>query len=392
MMLPFEKSEYEARIKRSKDKMHELGLDVLLVFDPANMNYLTGYDGWSFYVPQLIVVAIDEPYPLWIGREMDAEGARLTTILPEENILGYPDHYVHHPDRHPLDFLAHQLKMRELDRHEMGVDMDSYYFTPNGYECLRRNLPRVTFIDINDLISAQRSIKSERELEYMRQAGRIMNRVMEVAYEVVKPGVRECDAVAEIKAAQIRGVPGEYGGDYPAIEPIVLTGNRTGAAHLTWTDQPFEANTVVILELAACRHRYHAPLARTIHLGQPPDDYLRLADTVIGGLNAALDALKPGTTCEEVELAWRESTQRNGVKKASRIGYSMGLNYPPDWGEHVMSLRRGEKKPIEAGMTFHVIPAIWQAARGVEISESVIVTETGCETLCSVPRAVHVKT
>ena len=390
-MLPFDESEYRLRIQRTKEKMREMGLDVFLVFDPANMNYLTGYDGWSFYVPQLVVVARDEEYPLWVGREQDAEGARITTLLPDENIIGYPDHYVHHPDRHPFDFLCHQLKMRELDFREIGVDMDSYYVTPSGFECLHRNLPRATFVNVQVVISALRAVKSEAEIAYMRQAGRIMNRVMEVARDAVRPGVRECDAAGEIRQAQVQGLPGECGGDYPAIEPIILSGQRTAAAHLPWTDKPFEHDTVVILELAACRYRYHAPLARTVYLGNPPGEYLKLADTVIGGLHAALDTLKPGATCEEVEFAWSDYVGRYGVKKTSRIGYSMGLNYPPDWGEHILSLRRGDKTRIEPGMAFHVIPGIWQAGRGIEISESVIVTENGCEPLCQVPRELLVK-
>lgn len=389
-MLPFDVSEYKQRIENTKAKMRDQGLEVFLVFDPANMNYLTGYDGWSFYVPQLIIVALHEELPIWLGREQDANGARITTFLPEDNIVGYPDHYLHHADRHPLDYLAHILKLRQLDKREIGLDMDSYYFSPAGYECLRRNLPRATFIDVNSLISRLRAVKSPQELTYMRQAGKILERVMEVAMDVVSPGARQCDAVAEITAAQIHGLP-EYGGDYPAIQPLLPTGKNSSTPHLTWTDQPFREGEEVILELAACRHRYHAPLARTMFLGQPRPDYEKLADTVIEGLDAALAAIKPGATCEEVEFAWRDTVAKKGVVKHSRIGYSMGLNYPPDWGEHVMSLRPGDKSVIESNMTFHVIPGIWQHGQGIEISESLIVTEEGWEPLTHVPRQLRIK-
>ena len=71
-MLPFQRSEYEQRLQRTKSRMEREGIDILLSTDPANMNYLTGYDGWSFYVPQLVVVAIDEAIPYWIGRGIDA--------------------------------------------------------------------------------------------------------------------------------------------------------------------------------------------------------------------------------------------------------------------------------------------------------------------------------
>ena len=77
-MLPFETSEYRERIRQAKTRMAQQGLDTLLVADPANMNYLTGYDGWSFYTPQLVIVAQDRDEPICITRLMDANGAKLT--------------------------------------------------------------------------------------------------------------------------------------------------------------------------------------------------------------------------------------------------------------------------------------------------------------------------
>ena len=87
----FKTEEYLSRIQKTKIRMNEAGIEILVVSDPANMNYLTGYDGWSFYVPQVVVVAIDEKEPVWIGREMDANGAKFTTFLSHDHIFGYPD-------------------------------------------------------------------------------------------------------------------------------------------------------------------------------------------------------------------------------------------------------------------------------------------------------------
>src|SRR5713226_10455839 len=105
-MLPFEKSEYLARIERTQRSMAKQGIDILVVADPANMNYLTGYDGWSFYTPQLVIVAQDRDEPICITRLMDANGAKLTTFLDHANIVGYPDHYVQSTERHPMDYVA----------------------------------------------------------------------------------------------------------------------------------------------------------------------------------------------------------------------------------------------------------------------------------------------
>jgi ectoine hydrolase len=104
-----------------------------------------------------------------------------------------------------------------------------------------------------------------------------------------------------------------------------------------------------------------------------------------------LDAVRPGTTAEAVEGAWRKVIQRYGLKKESRIGYSIGVAYPPDWGEHTISLRPGDKTVLEPGNVVHSILGMWMDGWGIEISETILVTETGNETLTKFPREIHVK-
>ncbi len=390
-MALFETGEYLRRIASTKQRMEAQGIEVLIVSDPANMNYLTGYDGWSFYVPQVVVVSLDAGEPVWIGRGMDANGARHTTFLSEESIVGYPDRYVHSPAQHPMDFVADVLRGRGWDTKAVGVEMDAYYFSARAFAALRKNLPKATIKDANLLVSWVRIVKAPQEIEYMRQAGKIVERVMNTALDAVAPGVRECDAVAEVYRTQIRGTEA-CGGDYPAIVPMMPAGEKTSTPHLTWTDEPYGTEIAVNLELAGCRHRYHSPLARTVYLGsRPPRKLTETAEIVVEGLHAALDAVRPGVRCEEVELAWRRVISRAGLEKESRIGYSMGLNYPPDWGEHTASLRPGDTTVLEPNMTFHMILGMWMEDWGFECSESFRVTETGHETFADVPRKLFVK-
>jgi len=206
----------------------------------------------------------------------------------------------------------------------------------------------------------------------------------------VAPGVRQCDAVGKIYQAQICGIE-ESGGYYPAIAPLLPSGPGTNTPHLTWTDDPFRADETTILELAACRYRYHVPMARTLHLGKPPKRLQETSQIVIEGIENALSAAKPGALCEEVELAWQRTIQKHGIVKESRIGYSVGLNYPPDWGEHTMSLRPGNKTEIQPNMCFHLIPGIWMDDWGVEISECFRVTSEGAQPFCNFPRQLFVK-
>jgi Xaa-Pro aminopeptidase len=268
--------------------------------------------------------------------------------------------------------------------------MDSFYFTAAAFEALRRHLPDASLLDARALVNWVRIVKSEAEIAQMRGAARIAEQVMQVAIDAVAPGVRQCDAVARIYEAQTRGTP-EFGGSYTAIAPLLPTGTGTSTPHLTWDDQPFQPDTPTILELAGCRNRYHCPMARTVHLGPPPAHLADTAAVVVEGLNAAIEAARPGTLAEDVEAAWRRVIERHGIVKESRIGYSVGLGYPPDWGERTLSLRPGDKTELQANMTIHVIPGIWQDDWGIEISECIRITETGAEPLCDFPRRLFVK-
>jgi Xaa-Pro dipeptidase len=281
------------------------------------------------------------------------------------------------------------MNLRKESCH-IGVEMESYYFTAKACKLLEKGLPNATFIDTSLLVNYLRMIKSEKEIEYMKKAAVIAERAMWTAIDSIEIGIRENDAVANIYHAQITGTA-TYGGDYPAIVPLLPSGVRTSSPHITWTDRTFQKNDTVIIELAGCYQRYHSPLARTLVLGVPSHKVKDLSDVVLEGINDALLAVKPGVTCEEVEEVWRTSIAKHGFLKDSRIGYSVGLSYPPDWSEHTASLRKGDKTIIKPNMTFHMIPGIWYDDYGIEISETFQVTKKGCRTLTDFPRKLFVK-
>src|SRR5829696_5957378 len=136
-----------ARVAAVKRRMNAAGIDVLLVSDPTNMNYLTGYDATSYYVHQMVALALDAEEPLWIGRQMDVACARFTTYLAPENMLGYPESYIGVPDRHPMEFVALQLKERGWDQGRIAVEMDAHFFTACCHQELRNHLPDADFRD-----------------------------------------------------------------------------------------------------------------------------------------------------------------------------------------------------------------------------------------------------
>ena len=108
--IPFGEKEYARRVDLVKERMDHRGIEVLLVLDPSHMNYLTGFDGWSFYVHQGLVISLKDEYPSWFGRAQDSNAARMTTYLPEDHIYGYKDEYVQSRYIHTMEFVAGMIK------------------------------------------------------------------------------------------------------------------------------------------------------------------------------------------------------------------------------------------------------------------------------------------
>lgn len=358
----------------------------LLVTDPANLFYLTGYNAWSFYTPQCLVVPADGELHLF-ARAMDAAGAAYTCNLRRDQVHGYPEALVHRADLHPFDWIAEQIGRLGLlpggGGEVVGIEADAAYFTVRGYRALCAGLPGVRMEDSAELVNWVRLVKSEHEIGQLRIAGQIAERAMRVALDAIAVGRRQCDVVAEILAAQAAGTA-EHGGDYSAIVPMLPTGDAAGTPHLTWSDARFRAGEATTIELAGGLWPL-PPLARTKVLGPPPPRLARTADLVAEGMQAVLAAVAPGTTACRLHAVFDELIRRAGLVKESRIGYSIGIGYPPDGGERTVSLRAEDATVLQPGMAFHVILGIWMEGWGYELSEPIVVTATGAERLTDLP-------
>ena len=387
--LNFTLDEYYNRLAKTRQAMSNKNIDCLIVVDPSNMAWLTGYDGWSFYTHQCVIVQHDHE-PIWWGRGIDAPGAVRTTYLDEDNILKYADHYVQSTECHPMDHLSELLTEMKLDRGSVGVEMENYYFSAAAYLSLQTHLPGATLIDATALVNWQRLIKSDQELSYMRSAARIVENMHSHIYDIIEPGLAKNELAAEIFHTGIKGKD-EHWGDYPAIMPLLPTGMDATAAHLTWDNSKLKVGDITFFEIAGCHKRYHCPLSRTISLGTPPQKYLDAEKAVLDAMHAGLANAKPGKLCEDVAIAFFDTLETHGFKKDNRTGYSIGLSYPPDWGERTISLRRGDKTELQENMTFHFMPALWLDDGGLEITESVVITENGYESLATVPQKLLVK-
>merc|ERR1711969_55493 len=267
--------------------------------------------------------------------------------------------------------------------------MDNYYFSAKAYMSLAASLPQAKLIDATALVNWQRAVKSAEEIAFMRKAAKISEKINRLAIELAAPGVAKNHIAARLMGAGIEGTD-EAWGDYPAIVPLMPSGPSAAAPHLTWDGEPMQEGECTFFELSGCYRRYHAPLCRSVFLGRDmPDHIKRGEEALVEGLEAGLDAARAGNRACDIANALGAAMDRAGIQRGARCGYPIGLSYPPDWGERIISLRPEDETVLEPGMTFHFMPGIWMEDWGLEITESILIRHAGpAETFCKIPRKI----
>ncbi|MBX5137691.1 M24 family metallopeptidase [Rhizobium lentis] len=378
-MPAFSQQEYRERTYRLRQQMAKSGIDALLVLNESNMNYLTGYEGYSDYVPQLALVCQDEEDPWLILRELDTHCAYPTSYLPESRILSYPEQFIWSSERTPWERIG-VLVQERAKSNRIGIEMGAKFFGVKSYAALGTSLDLSKVLDSDGMVPALQRVKSPAELTYMEQAGKIVDKAMQVGQLEIAVGARECDVAAAVQSALFKGTP-EFPGGPCYGAPTMPVGSPANAPHLKWTDAAYKMGCQTNFEIGGFRHRYACALSRTVFLGEPSIRAQHLHRAAVDGFLAQVDAIRPGAKCSDVSHAFRAAFDPYGVRKESRSGYSIGI----DWGGD-LSFQPDDHNIIEPGMTFHVIIGIWEKEDGYVFSETVRVTESGAKSLSNASR------
>ncbi len=373
--LPFTLEEYQRRYDLVLDHMKQAKVDALLVRSPENITYLTGYETPGYYGYHCLIAARGEQ-PVLVGRELEL------TNVPEFSWLvrtaGVKDHQV------PAETTNATLTKLGLARKKIGVEKSGWFFTVNEYEALQAGLPKATILDCSTVVEEARMIKSEPEVEMMREAVRIADKACMAGIRATKAGTTE-----DIIAGALHKVWCEQGAEYTGLPNFIVSGRRSAACHATWRGRKLNKNDHCIFEIAASKNRYCGAVFRTATVGTVRPRMRRLFEATKEALEATIDTMKPGVPAEKADKAGRDVIKAHGFGKhhRHRLGYSIGVNYPPDWGEgQIISIRKGEKRELRENMTFHLVPGCLIAEdMGIVTSNSVRVTATGCEVLNTLP-------
>ncbi|MER8772172.1 Xaa-Pro peptidase family protein [Mesorhizobium sp. M0960] len=378
--LAFPIAEFEQRLKAVRQEMSTRQLDMLIVTTPENMYYLTGFDTLGYTSTQFLLVPLDGD-PFLITRAIEETNVVISSWT--EQRASYMDH------ESPIELLAETIKSKGYANSIIGVEKISIFLTVANYERLKYLLPSTKFEDGSLTVESARVVKSDLEIDYIRQAARIADAGMEAGLNQVHVGASENDIAAEIQR-----VVTIMGSDCTSGPPLISSGVRTSYCHATWSGRKIVEGDPVLLELSGNIRRYSAAVMRIAVAKSANPEFARMEDVSRRALEKMIEAIRPDRPMGEVWDVWSRTVTDGGYEgRFKRTGYSIGVNYPPDWGEgYILSFKRGETRTLRPNMTFHIpsmVKVFGFADAGT--SETVRVTETGCEILTNVERKIYVR-
>lgn len=379
--LPFSTTEYTDRISHVQREMTGRGIDVLMINHLENVYYLTGYRTIGFYSFMALFIPA-EGNPVHLVRSIEKSALQGSSWVEDA---------VFYPDTEPyISAAVRVINERGWQAARMGIDKSAWYLTIDDFAKLQQCLPQARWVDSALLIENLRLIKSPAEQVYSRKAGHAAAEAMRSAIAALKAGITEDDLMAAAYAGLFR-----MHSEYPGLPPLINSGLRHTMAHATAEGNAVRDGDAVYFEIGASIKRYHAATLRIGFVGAPPKLFLDLTDLCRRALEAGLKEMKPGNPAERVDQAARKVITDSGYgdKFRHKAGYSIGIALPPDWSEaRTMMLRGGETRPLQPGMVFHFLPAVFEYGQyGVGLSETVLITENGHEVLTDVDRKLFVK-
>lgn len=379
--LPFELTEYADRLARVRQEMNRRGIDVLMINHLENIYYLTGYRTIGFYSFMALFVP------------GEGDPVHLVRLIEKSALQGssWVDNAIFYPDTEPyIDAAVRLINERGWSKSRIGIDKSAWYLTIDDFEKLQQRLPQASWADSALLVENLRLIKSPAEQAYSRKAGKAASEGMRSAVAALRSGITEDDLMAAAYAGLFR-----MHSEFPGLPPLINSGVRHSMAHAMAEGNAVRDGDAVYFEIGASIKRYHAATLRIGFVGTPPKLFSDLSDLCRRSLEAGLKEMKPGNPAERVDHAARKVIDDAGYgdKFRHKAGYSIGIALPPDWSEaRTMMLRGGETRPLQPGMVFHFLPAVFEYREyGVGLSESVLITETGHEVLTDVERKLFVK-
>jgi Xaa-Pro aminopeptidase len=373
--------EFAARRDVFASRLGERGLAGAVLFDPHRVLYYTGFAFIPTERPIAFAIASDGRGGMLVPR-LEVEHAQANAAVQEIA------HYDEYPgERHPLEALRELLDALGI-RRGLGADMDG---PPWVFGYRGPSLGEYTMVA--DLVEDQLAIKSEAELALLRESCTWAHLAHTLLQRYTRPGLTETEVTArastEATAAMLDAIGPIYRAQSLSSQGASADyrgqiGRNAAIPHALANNLVFQSGDVLVTGATAPVWGYHSELERTMVLGPPTDDQRRMFDHMVALQDTALEAIRPGVPCSEVDRAVRAYYDRHDLSGLWRhhVGHAIGLRY-----HEGPFLDRGDATEIRPGMVFTVEPGIYAPdLGGFRHSDTVAVTDDGLEFMTYYPR------
>jgi Xaa-Pro dipeptidase len=366
----FDIEEFRSRIDAAQRAMHAADLDVLLVHTPENIYYLTGFETSGYFEYQVLVVpAIGDP-------------ALLIRNVERLNVDEYSwmDHARVWRDGTDYFSVTAEMVAGVAPRGRVGLERHSWFVTADVAEALEAWLPLHELVASRRLVERLRLVKSDAEIHYVRRAAEFADIAMSAALDASVAGATESDIAAAAHAAQITA-----GSEYPALPHYVSSGARLEVGHAHWTEAEVFEGSLLKLEFLGVMRRYHAGLTRPAAIGHASDALHEEAALCVTLQDQTLAEVRPGASVDRLTREARARLADTGRPAFKiRLGYSMGIGFPPIAGEgQTADFREDARWELQPGMVFHMLSVM---RVGLVVSDTILITASGHERLTRTPR------
>jgi Xaa-Pro dipeptidase len=358
MALHFDTEEYANRLQRLTARMRDEKLDAMLLFAQESMYWLTGYDTFGYCFFQTLVVKASGEMVL-LTRSADLRQARHTSNIEKIEI------WVDRVNADPTMDLKNLLSDMDLLGCRIGVEYDTHGLTGKNARLLDNQLQSFgEIIDGSTVVSRLRLIKSPAEIAYVEKAASLADDALDAALPLIVPGGDEAAILAALQNAVLAG-----GGDYAANEFVIGSGADALLCHSKSGRRRLDAQDQLSLQWAGVSARYHAPMMRTVIIGEPTNRHRELYSACRETIQAIEMVLRPGNTFGTVFDTHARIMDERGLARhrLNTCGYSLGARFSPSWMEHQM-FHVGNPREIEPDMSLFVHMIIMDSDTGTAMT------------------------
>ena len=344
---------YQQRQEKLKSVLADQGLDGMLITNLTNIRYISGFTGSA----ASCLITPDSQYFITDGRYIEQSKAQ---------VKGF---------KRFIDMDSHLsiIRKNNLNPNGLKIAFEGDHVTFSLYEDMTSIFPETTWEHTGMILEDLAAVKDEIELDAIRTAVEVTDRVYEETLPMVRPGYTE-KQVANSMVAKYR----EYA-EGEAYSPIVATGPNGALPHAIPTDREFKKGDFIVIDAAAKYAGYHADMTRTPVVGEATGKHHEIYGIVKEAQQRGCDAAKAGVPCKVVDAATREYIKEMGYGEYYTHGTGHGLGLEIHTSPR-FSPQSEDVLNVNNVMTIE--PGIYLAGwGGVRIEDDVIIKEDGCEIL-----------